>query len=58
MMKQYMILRFKRDKNEVKMVFIFNQIKIEVISGFKVQLSKEWSYMWFSCSNVSRMKLK
>ena len=40
------------------MVFIFKQVKIEVISGFKIQQSQEWSYKWFSCSNESRMKLK
>ena len=35
MMKQYMVLRFNRVKNEAKMVVIFKQVKIEVISGFE-----------------------
>ena len=34
MMKQYMILRFKRDKNETKIFVIFKRVIIEVISGF------------------------
>ena len=58
MKKQCKILRFKWAKNEDKMVFIFKQVKIEVISGFKIQQSQEWSYKWFSCTNESRMKLK
>ena len=41
MMKQYMVLRFNRIKNEAKMVVIFKQVKIEVISGLKIQLRQE-----------------
>ena len=53
-----MVLRFKRVKNEAKMVVIFKRVKIEVINGFKIQPSQEWSYNWVSRSNESRMKLK
>ena len=42
MMKQYKVLRFKRVKNEAKMVFIFKRVRIEVRSGFKIQPSQEW----------------
>ena len=41
MMKQYKVLRFKRVKNEAKMVVIFKRVRIEVRSGFKIQPSKE-----------------
>ena len=58
MIKQSMVLRFKRVKNEAKMVVIFKRVKIEVINGFKIQRSQEWSYNWFSRSNKLRMKLK
>ena len=58
MIKQSMVLRFKRVKNEAKMVVIFKGVKIEVINGFKIQPSQEWSYNWVSRSNESRMKLK
>ena len=34
MIKQYMVLRFKRAKNEAKMVVIFKRVKIEVIKWF------------------------
>ena len=44
MMKQYMVLRFNRVKNEAKMVVIFKRVKIEVISRFKIQPSQEKSY--------------
>ena len=37
MIKQSMVLRFKRVKNEAKMVVIFKRVKIEVINGFKIQ---------------------
>ena len=53
-----MVLRFKRVKNEAKMVVIFKRVKIEVINGFKIQPSQEWSYNWVSRSNESRIKLK
>ena len=43
-MKQYKVLRFKRVKNEAKMVVIFKRVRIEVRSGFKIQLSQERSY--------------
>ena len=36
-----MVLRFKRVKNEAKMVFIFKRVKNEVISCFEIQLSQE-----------------
>ena len=59
MIKQFMVLRFKRVKNEAKMVVIFKGVKIEVINGFKIQPSQEWSYNWVSRSNESiQMKLK
>ena len=58
MMKQYKVLRFKRVKNEAKMVFIFKRVRIKVRSGFKIQPSQEWRYKWFSWSNESRLKLK
>ena len=58
MMKQYKVLRFKRVKNEAKMVVIFKRVRIEVRSGFKIQPSQEWSYKWFSRSNESILKLK
>ena len=41
MMKQYKVLRFKRVKNEPKMVFIFKRVRTEVRSGFKIQPSQE-----------------
>ena len=41
MMKQYKVLRFKRFKNEAKMVVIFKRVRIKVRSGFKIQLSQE-----------------
>ena len=34
--KQSMVLRFKRVKNETKMVVILKWVKIEVINGFKI----------------------
>ena len=37
-----MVLRFKRVKNEPKVVFIFKRIKNEAISGFHVWTSREW----------------
>ena len=58
MIKQFMVLRFKRVKNEAKMVVIFKRVKIEVINGFKIQRIQEWSYNWVSRSNELRMKLK
>ena len=58
MMKQYKVLRFKRVKNEAKMIVIFKRVRIEVRSGFNIQPSQEWSYKWFSRSNESRLKLK
>ena len=58
MMKQYMVLRFKRVKNEAKMIVIFKRVRIEVRIGFNIQPSQEWSYKWFSSSNESRLKLK
>ena len=58
MMKQYKVLRFKRVKNEAKMVVIFKRVRIEVRSGFKIQPSQEWNYKWFSRSNESILKLK
>ena len=51
MIKQSMILKFKRVKNEAKMVVIFKQVNIEFINIFKIQPSQEWSYNWFSLSN-------
>ena len=50
--------KFKRVKNEAKMVVIFKRARIEVRSGFKIQPSQEWSYKWFSWSNESRLKFK
>ena len=58
MIKQSMVLRFKRVKNEAKMVVIFKRVKIEVINGFKIHQIQERSYNWVSRSNESRMKLK
>ena len=49
-----MVLRFKRLKNEAKMVIIFKRVKIEFINGFKIQRSQEWIYNW----DESRMKSK
>ena len=58
MMKQYKVLRFKRVKNEAKMVLIFKQVRILVRNSFEIQPSQEWSYKWFSRSNGSTLKLK
>ena len=41
MMKQYKVLRFKRVKNEPKMVVIFKRVRTEVRIGFKIQPSQE-----------------
>ena len=41
MMKQYKVLRFKRIKNETKMVVIFKRVRIAVKSGFKIQPSQK-----------------
>ena len=58
MIKQSMVLRFKRVKNEAKMVVIFKRVKIEVINGFKIQRIQEWSYNWFSRSNGVKNEVK
>ena len=36
-----MVLKFKRVKNEAKMVFIFERVKNEVISCFEIHMSQE-----------------
>ena len=41
MMKQYKVLRFKRVKNEAKIVVIFKRVRSEFRSSFKIQPSKE-----------------
>ena len=46
-----MVLRFKWVKNLSKVVFIFNWVNNEVIRGFKVQMSQEWSCKGFRGSN-------
>ena len=58
MMKQYKVLRFKRVKNEAKMVVIFKRVRIEVRSGFNIQPSQEWSYKWFSSVKWVKIEVK
>ena len=53
-----MVLKFKRARNEAKMVIHVQTIKNEFLNDFKNQPGQEWSYMLFSRSNESRMKLK
>ena len=58
MMKQYKVLRFKRVKNEAKMIVIFKRVRIEVRSGFNIQPSQEWSYKWFSSVKWVKIEVK
>ena len=58
MMKQYKVLRFKRVKNEAKMIVIFKRVRIEVRSGFNIQSSQEWSYKWFSSVKWVKIEVK
>ena len=58
MMKQYKVLRFKRVKNEAKMVVIFKRVRIEVRSSFNIQPSQEWSYKWFSSVKWVKIEVK
>ena len=58
MMKQYKVLRFKRVKNEAKMVVIFKRVRIEFRSGFNIQPSQEWSYKWFSSVKWVKIEVK
>ena len=37
-------MRFKRVKNEANMVFKCKRVKNEVVRGFEVQTTEEWSY--------------
>ena len=53
-----MVIKFKRSKNEAKMVSMFKLVRSKILNDFKIQPSQEWSYMLFSCSNEWRMKLK
>ena len=46
-MKLDKVLRFKWVKNEAKFIFIFKRVNNEAISGFKVQMSQEWSCKGF-----------
>ena len=41
MMKQYMVLRFKRVKMKLKWLSYSNEYRMEVRSGFKIQPSQE-----------------
>ena len=58
MMKQYKVLRFKRVKNEAKMVVIFKRVRIEVRSSFNIQPSQEWSYKWFFSVKWVKIEVK
>ena len=58
MMKQYKVLRFKRVKNEAKMIVIFKRVRIEVRSGFNIQSSQEWRYKWFSSVKWVKIEVK
>ena len=58
MMKQYKVLRFKRVKNEAKMIVIFKRVRIEVRTGFNIQSSQEWRYKWFSSVKWVKIEVK
>ena len=58
MMKQYKVLRFKRVKNEAKMIVIFKRVRIEVRSGFNIQPSQEWSYKLIFSVKLVKIEVK
>ena len=58
MMKQYIVLRFKRVKMKLKWLSYSNEYKMKLECGFKIQPSEEWIYKWYFSVKWVKIEVK